>query len=47
MRSLRRGTPGTTCSVCTRQPAAVCQQRAVLEKEIGALQLEKAAAACG
>jgi hypothetical protein len=47
MRSLRRGTPGRTCPVCTRQPAAVSPQLAVLEKEIGALQLEKAAAACG
>lgn len=41
MRSLRRGTPGRTCPVCTRQPAAVSQQLAVLEKEVGALLLRR------
>jgi hypothetical protein len=43
MRSLRRGTPGRTCPVCTRQLAAVSPQLAVLEKEVGALLLDKVA----
>jgi hypothetical protein len=47
MRSLRRRTQGGTCPVCTRQLAAVSRQLAVLEKEVGALLLDKAAAACG
>ena len=47
MRSLRRGTLGKTCPVCTRQLAAVSPQLAVLEKEVGALLLDRVAAACG